>query len=185
MDLKLAVNISAGALARLPVSLIRDYRPKNEEWPGLILELTEDDVLQDIAAISEIALQLSLYKVSLSIDDFGSGYSSMKRLRDLPFAELKLDRCFVQKCAGDERNSAICQAIIDLGHRLGIAVTAEGIENTPDLQALRKMGCDLGQGFLFSPAVERDNLIGAARGRPRIPTSASPAREPPASAAAA
>jgi EAL domain-containing protein (putative c-di-GMP-specific phosphodiesterase class I)/CheY-like chemotaxis protein len=169
VNLKLAVNMSAGVLAKLPVaSLIRTYRPKNEGWPGLILELTEDEALEDIEAIREIATQLSLYKVSLSIDDFGSGYSSLKRLQDLPFSELKLDRCFVSNCADNAQNAKICETVISLGHEFGITVTAEGIEKTADLLALRKMGCDLGQGFLFSPAVERGDLIAAARGRPRI-----------------
>ncbi|MDB5599943.1 MAG: hypothetical protein JWN71_1987 [Xanthobacteraceae bacterium] len=169
VNLKLAVNVSASVLAKLPVaSLIRTYRPKDDSWPGLILELTEDEALEDIDAIKEIATQLSLYKVSLSIDDFGSGYSSLKRLRDLPFSELKLDRCFVSNCADNEQNAKICETVISLGHEFGITVTGEGIEKTADLLALRKMGCDLGQGFLFSPAVERGDLIAAARGRPRI-----------------
>ena len=109
----------------------------------------------------------------MSIDDFGTGYSSLKRLQDLPFLELKLDRCFVSNCADNAQNAKICETVVGLGHEFGIIVTAEGIEKTSDLLALRKMGCDLGQGFLFSPAVERGNLIAAARGRPRIPPSAA------------
>jgi EAL domain-containing protein (putative c-di-GMP-specific phosphodiesterase class I) len=92
----------------------------------------------------------------------------MQRLRDLPCSELKLDRDFVSHCADDERNARICAAVINLGHELGVTVTAEGIERTSELQALRKMGCDLGQGYLFSPPVARSNLIATAQQRPRI-----------------
>jgi EAL domain-containing protein (putative c-di-GMP-specific phosphodiesterase class I) len=84
----------------------------------------------DMARLHELATQMSLYRVGLSIDDFGEGFASLARLRDLPFTELKLDRNFVQNCATDERNGNICQAAIDLGHRLGAAVIAEGIETT-------------------------------------------------------
>jgi EAL domain-containing protein (putative c-di-GMP-specific phosphodiesterase class I) len=114
--------------------------------------------VHDLARMHELATQMGLYQVSLSIDDFGAGYSSLARLRDLPFAEVKLDRSFVQNCATDERNGNICQATVDLGHRLGAKVVAEGIEHKADLDALVRMGCDIGQGFLFSRPVERDRL---------------------------
>jgi EAL domain-containing protein (putative c-di-GMP-specific phosphodiesterase class I)/CheY-like chemotaxis protein len=166
---KLAVNIPGSVMLQLPLAtIIRDYRPKDENWPGLILEVTETEILQDVDSIREIATQLSLYKVGLSIDDFGSGYSSIKRLYDLPCIELKLDAAFVQDCAENERNSTICSTVINLGHGLGVTVTAEGIEKTSELQALKNMGCDFGQGFLLSPPVERDQLIATAQQRPKI-----------------
>jgi EAL domain-containing protein (putative c-di-GMP-specific phosphodiesterase class I) len=161
LNLKLAVNMSAASLEMVPVAgLIRQHRPATENWPGLILEVTENDAVHDMARMHELATQMGLYGVSLSIDDFGAGYSSLARLRDLPFAEVKLDRTFVQNCATDERNRNICHATIDLGHRLGAKVVAEGIEQKSELDSLVRMGCDLGQGYLFSRPVERDRLIG-------------------------
>jgi EAL domain-containing protein (putative c-di-GMP-specific phosphodiesterase class I)/FixJ family two-component response regulator len=163
-NLRLAVNMSASSLDILPVApVIRQHGPHPEKWPGLIMEVTEGEVIHDMARLHELATQMSLYRVGLSIDDFGEGFASLARLRDLPFTELKLDRNFVQNCATDERNRSICQAAVDLGHRLGATVVAEGIETTAALQALRQMGCDLGQGFLFSRAVQRDQLIAWAR----------------------
>jgi EAL domain-containing protein (putative c-di-GMP-specific phosphodiesterase class I)/CheY-like chemotaxis protein len=160
LNLKIAVNMSAAGLELVPVAaLIRQHRPQTESWPGLILEVTENDAVHDMARMHELAIQMGLYQVSLSIDDFGAGYCSLARLRDLPFAEVKLDRSFVQNCATDERNRNICQATIELGHRLGAKVVAEGIEQKAELQALVRMGCDLGQGFLFSRPVERDRLL--------------------------
>jgi EAL domain-containing protein (putative c-di-GMP-specific phosphodiesterase class I)/DNA-binding NarL/FixJ family response regulator len=163
-NLRLAVNMSASSLDILPVApVIRQHGPHPEKWPGLIMEVTEGEVIHDMARLHELATQMSLYKVGLSIDDFGEGFASLARLRDLPFNELKLDCNFVQNCATGERNRNICQAAIDLGHRLGATVVAEGIETEAVFNALQQMGCDLGQGFLFSRAVERDEFIAWAR----------------------
>ena len=70
-------------------------------WPGLIIEVTEDEAVQEFDAVSEAAVQLRIYNVTLAIDDFGSGYSSFARLKQLPFSELKLDRSYVKNCATD------------------------------------------------------------------------------------
>jgi EAL domain-containing protein (putative c-di-GMP-specific phosphodiesterase class I)/FixJ family two-component response regulator len=135
-NLRLAVNMSASSLDILPVApVIRQHGPHPEKWPGLIMEVTEGEVIHDMARLHELATQMSLYQVGLSIDDFGEGFASLARLRDLPFTELKLDRNFVLNCATDERNHSICQAAIDLGHRLGATVVAEGIETMAALEA--------------------------------------------------
>jgi len=85
-----AVNTSVGALASLNLaSLIRDNRPESDAWPGLILEITEGDAVKDVPLMHEIATQLKIYGITLAIDDFGEGYSSFSRLREMPFAELK------------------------------------------------------------------------------------------------
>lgn len=96
------------------------------------------------------ALQLRLYAVDLSTDDFGAGYSSLARLRDLPFSELKLDRGFVDGCASDSRKLAIGKSAVTLGAALGCTTVAEGIETEEDLVALRDLGCQLVQGFRFA-----------------------------------
>jgi EAL domain-containing protein (putative c-di-GMP-specific phosphodiesterase class I) len=154
------VNASIGSLINLnlPV-LIRENRPKNDAWPGLILEVTESDVAKDVELAHEMATQLRIYGISLTIDDFGEGYSSFARLRKLPFAELKLDASFVKDCALDEKNAGICQAIIELAHNFGAVAVAEGLENLRDVAAVQKMGCDLGQGFLFARPMPNDLFI--------------------------
>ena len=97
MQLHAAVNTSIGALANLQLpALIREHRSKSADWPGLILEVTESEVVKDVALMHEIATQLRIYGITFAIDDFGEGFSSFARLRDLPFAELKLDRSFVK-----------------------------------------------------------------------------------------
>ena len=83
-----AVNTSIGALANLQLpALIREHRPKSDKWPGLILEITENEVVKNVAFMHEIATQLRIYGITLAIDDFGEGFSSFARLRELPFAE--------------------------------------------------------------------------------------------------
>jgi EAL domain-containing protein (putative c-di-GMP-specific phosphodiesterase class I) len=109
--LHMAVNTSVRALTTMNLpALIREYRPNREQWPGLIFEVTEEEVVKDVALMHEIATQLRIYGITFAIDDFGEGYSSFARLREMPFAELKLDRTFVHNCATDTRNAGICQA---------------------------------------------------------------------------
>jgi EAL domain-containing protein (putative c-di-GMP-specific phosphodiesterase class I) len=160
--LKLAINVPVENLLKLPVpTLVRENRPRAEEWPGLILELTEDQVVRDIPLAREIATQLQIYGIELAIDDFGAGYSHLARLRDLPFSELKLDRKLVRNCGEDRTNAALCQIAIDIAHRFDAVAVGEGIETASELQALHRMGCDLGQGFLLSRPMRKDRLLKA------------------------
>ena len=146
-NLHLAINIPASVLSTLPICrLVSENRPGAEEWPGLILEISEDQIVRDIALAQNIAAELKACGVSLAIDNFGAGYSSFSSLRTVPFAELKLAGQFVKGCATDANNAAICQTAIDLAHRFGSMAVAEGVESMADLQALVAMGCDFGQG---------------------------------------
>jgi EAL domain-containing protein (putative c-di-GMP-specific phosphodiesterase class I) len=165
-NLHLAINVPVGSLLRLPVpSLVREYRPKSDRWPGLVVEVSEDQIVRDIALASEIAKQLKVSGVSVAIDDFGGGYSSFASLRELPFAELKIDHTFVKNCASEGTNGAICQTAIDLAHRFGSVAVAEGIEQMADLQALQVMRCDYGQGVLLSPPMPKERFIGLLNSR--------------------
>ena len=159
-SLKLAINVSVNDLMKLPIhSLVRELRPNDARWSGLILEVTEDQAVRDIALTQEIATQLSIYDIVLALDDFGSGYSHLARLKELPFAEVKLDRNLVADCGEDRQNASLCETAIELAHHFGATVVAEGIEKRSELQALTAMGCDIGQGFLFAPPMPQDRLI--------------------------
>ncbi len=158
--LKLAVNVTVNDLLKLPIhALVRDLRPSDRRWPGLILEVTEDQAIRDIALAQEVATQLRIYDVTIALDDFGSGYSQLARLKELPFSEVKIDRNMVANCGEDSHNASLCQTAIDLAHHFGAAVVAEGIETRSELRALTAMGCDVGQGFLFAPPMPQDKLI--------------------------
>jgi EAL domain-containing protein (putative c-di-GMP-specific phosphodiesterase class I) len=173
-NLHLAINVPVGVLLRIPVAaLVAEYRPQSAAWPGLIVEVTEDQVARDMALAKDIAAQLRGSGLSIAIDDFGAGYSSFSSLRNLPFAELKIDRSFVRNCATDATNAAICQTAIDLAHRFGSAAAAEGVESQADLQALMVMGCDFGQGALIAPPLPKERFLELLRQRMNRPAAAS------------
>ncbi len=159
-NLHLAINVPVSALLRLPVpTLVKENRPQDPQWPGLVVEVKEDQIVRDIKLAQEIARQLKVSGVTVAIDDFGGGYSSFASLRELPFAELKIDHTFVKNCATEGINGAICQTAIDLAHRFGSVAVAEGIESMADLQALQVMRCDFGQGVLLAPPMPKERFI--------------------------
>ncbi len=115
--------------------------------------------------IREIATQLKLYNAWVSIDDFGAGHSSLARLIDMPCSEVKLDIQFVSNCASEPLKQAVCASVVDLAHRFGASVCAEGVERAEDLRCLREMGCDTAQGFLFAKPMAPDQLVKMLAGR--------------------
>lgn len=174
-NLHLAINVPVGVLLKLPVeALVSQFRPQSERWPGLLVEVTEDQIVRDLALAQQIASGLQVSGIKIAIDDFGAGYSSFSSLRNLPFAELKLDRSFVQGCATDATNAAICQTAIDLAHRFGSAAVADGVEAQADLQALMVMGCDFGQGALIAPPMPKERFLELLCQRMTRPRGASP-----------
>jgi EAL domain-containing protein (putative c-di-GMP-specific phosphodiesterase class I) len=179
-NLRLAINVPVGVMLRMPVAaLVAEYRPQSAAWPGLIVEVTEDQVARDIALAKDIAAQLRGSGISIAIDDFGAGYSSFSSLRNLPFAELKIDRSFVRNCATDATNAAICQTAIDLAHRFGSTAAAEGVESQADLQALMVMGCDFGQGALIAPPLPKERFLELLRHRMNRPHAAAASQPQP------
>jgi EAL domain-containing protein (putative c-di-GMP-specific phosphodiesterase class I)/FixJ family two-component response regulator len=160
LPLKLAVNMPISVLqAPEFVRMARQHLPVDGRFPGLIVEVTEDEVAGDLHQLQEISAQLKLYGITLSIDDFGTAYSSLARLMEMPCAELKIDRSFVSGCATTELRRAVCQTIVNLAHRFGISVCAEGVEQLDDLRCLISMGCDTVQGFYFGQPMGRDAFI--------------------------
>lgn len=158
---KLSLNVPASALIALPIlNIVRDSRQAHGAPASIILEITEDQIFHDITKAHEIATQLRIYGVEMAIDDFGQAYSSLARLKELSFSEIKLDHTFVQGCSVNPTNAMLCQTVIELAHRLGSTVVAEGVETVADLIAIAQAGCDLVQGFLFSPAMPKQHLLG-------------------------
>lgn len=124
----------------------------------LILELTETAVVAGCEQTTEVLQQLRERGVELHVDDFGTGYSTLSYLHQIPAQTLKVDASFVTRMAHDERHLKIVDGIVRLAHDLGFAVTAEGVETQPQWTALRRLGCDHGQGFYFSRPVDPDSL---------------------------
>jgi EAL domain-containing protein (putative c-di-GMP-specific phosphodiesterase class I)/FixJ family two-component response regulator len=176
--LKLAVNVPVSVISTSEfIPLVRQMLPVARAFPGLIVEVTEDEVIRDAALIREIATQLKLYNAWISIDDFGAGHSSLARLIDMPCSEVKLDIQFVSNCGSDPLKRAVCASVVDLAHRFGASVCAEGVESAEDLRCLREMGCDTAQGFLFAKPMAPEQLVKmlAARGGHDAPPA--PARD--------
>ena len=130
----------------------------------LRLEITESALLVEPRRAREVLARLRATGVRISIDDFGTGYSSLAYLKDLPVDELKIDRSFVRDMAADPSARAIVRAVIDMADDLGLRVIAEGVEDRATLQVLASLGCDLAQGYHFSPPVGAAELAGWAAG---------------------
>jgi EAL domain-containing protein (putative c-di-GMP-specific phosphodiesterase class I)/ActR/RegA family two-component response regulator len=160
LGIRIAVNIPVSVFENPDfVAGVRRYLPHDEEFSGMIFELTEEEVIRDPEFAREIATQLSLYNIDVSIDDFGCGHSTFERLKQLPFRELKIDRKFVHGCSRDSKRHEICRSIVALGHQFQMSVVAEGIEGLRDFHALAAMGCDGGQGYLFARPMPREDFI--------------------------
>ncbi len=105
---------------------------------------------------------------SLALDDFGAGYSSLARLRQLPFSELKIDRSYVTDCHLDKVNAGLCETIVELAKRFELKTVAEGIETVHESHKLQGIGCDIGQGYLFAKPMAKATVrrpAQPARGR--------------------
>jgi EAL domain-containing protein (putative c-di-GMP-specific phosphodiesterase class I) len=176
INLRLAVNVPVNALVKLPISeLVRAHRPPLDNWAGLIIDVTEEQIVTDLALAANIARKLAQLNVKLAIDDFGRGYSSLARLKELPFCELKLDRTFVSDCGTDKVNGPLCKTVIDLAHNFGSLAVAIGIEKAADALALTSMGCDMGQGFLLGQPMPEERFLSLLRQRAAGQTRAATA----------
>jgi EAL domain-containing protein (putative c-di-GMP-specific phosphodiesterase class I) len=125
----------------------------------LELEITEGTMMADPWRVTEVASILSRIGVTLSIDDFGTGYTSLGQLARLPVGEVKIDKSFVLDMDVD-KNSMIMQAMIELGHKLGLRVVAEGIETHESAERVQTLGCHLAQGFYICPPMGPDQVLG-------------------------
>jgi EAL domain-containing protein (putative c-di-GMP-specific phosphodiesterase class I)/CheY-like chemotaxis protein len=177
VNLRMAVNIPVNALVKLAIAdIVQTYSPQFEKWPGLIIDVSEEQILPNLALAIDLTKRLLHLNVKLAIDDFGRGYSSLARLKESPFAELKLDRNFVTDCGTDEVNAPLCRTVIDLAHNFGAVAAAIGIEKASDALALVSMGCDVGQGFLLGQPMPEERFVSLLRQRANPP--ARPAAEP-------
>jgi EAL domain-containing protein (putative c-di-GMP-specific phosphodiesterase class I) len=164
IPLKLSVNVPVSALVKLPIAgILRQWRPRTSTWPGLIMEVTEDEIIHDLKIANEVADALREFNCTLALDDFGAGYSSLARLRQLPFSELKIDRSYVINCHVDRVNAGLCETIVELARRFGLKTVAEGIETPHESHKLQGIGCDIGQGYLFGKPMPKTQLISIIR----------------------
>ena len=164
--LSIAVNLSGSSLSdsTLPGRVIDALEQRGLDGSRLVLEVTEQCLIEDRAHAGQVLDELRRHRVRISLDDFGTGYSSLAYLRDLPIDELKLDRSFVFPMTDDARAAALVVSTISLAHSLGLRMVAEGVEDASALAELARHGCDEVQGFHLSrpvPALELELWLDA------------------------
>ncbi|MCK5122033.1 MAG: EAL domain-containing protein, partial [Methylococcales bacterium] len=155
LELNLSINLSANLLSDLSLpdkveELVKTYGFNLDQ---LLLEVTESGAMEDPSLTMDILSRLRLKNIRLSIDDFGTGFSSLVQLYRMPFNEIKVDKSFVMKAMTNKEAAEIVRITIDLGHSLGLEVVAEGIENQETYNWLEELGCDIGQGYFISKPV--------------------------------
>src|SRR5579883_2283949 len=129
VNLRLAINIPINALVKMAMAdIVQAHRSQFEKWPGLTIDVSEDQIITELALAKELAEKLRPLDVHLAIDHFGRAYSALAQLKELPFAELKLDRVFVNDCGTDRVNAPLCKTVINLAHNFGAVAVGIGIE---------------------------------------------------------
>lgn len=159
--LPIAVNVSAVQLFNS--DLLGEFVAATEAnglAPGALqMELTESCLMHNPAQAMQVLKSLNARGIAVSLDDFGTGFSSMSYLQHLPLDSLKIDRCFVTDVERNPRNAAICRALLSLGHSMGLVVIAEGVENQAQLDWLVAHGCDQVQGYLLGQPMPLAEVI--------------------------
>jgi EAL domain-containing protein (putative c-di-GMP-specific phosphodiesterase class I) len=157
--LELAINLPMAFLQE-PESLscLFQMLPHHKAFEGLIIESNGTDILRNLKFARELAKQLRAHKIAISIDDLGAEWRSLVGLREFPFVEIKVDRKFVAGCADDRLKQSICRHILKLADGYGARTVAEGVETWADFHAVREMGFDLIQGFLFAKPMSAEQL---------------------------
>jgi EAL domain-containing protein (putative c-di-GMP-specific phosphodiesterase class I) len=156
----IAVNVSGSLLTdlTLPERIESILREEGVAPESLIVEVTESVAMSDVDRAMDILVRLRIKGIGASIDDFGTGFSSLAALARLPFNELKIDQTFVKGCERDEDMMRIVEASIALARAFGMKVTAEGIDSPQTLARVRQAGCDIGQGYLFAPSLRLERV---------------------------
>ena len=159
-----SVNLSLTSLndATLADRITSAVRGQGLESRGMILEITETAAMTDVGRCLENLARLRVKGFGLSIDDYGTGYSSMQQLARIPFTELKLDQSFVTNCAMNVQHRAIIESSLDMARRLKLKTVAEGVETRADWTLLRELGCSLGQGYFIAKPMAADEFLGWA-----------------------
>ncbi|ULL00574.1 EAL domain-containing response regulator [Bradyrhizobium sp. I71] len=153
----IAVNISGSLMSdlTLPDRIEEILRRENVPPSSLTVEITETTAMADVDRANDILVRLRLKNIGTAIDDFGTGYSSLAALARLPFSELKIDQSFIKGCEADDDMMKIVDASVALAKAFNMKVVAEGVESSQALEIIRRIGCDVAQGFYFAPSLRR------------------------------
>jgi EAL domain-containing protein (putative c-di-GMP-specific phosphodiesterase class I) len=160
VELRFSVNLSTRTLVdqELPDVIAQSLRTWDVPAAQLTLEITESSVIGDAEQSIDMLNKLKALGVDLSIDDFGTGYSSLAYLKRFPVDELKIDKMFVMGMMKDRGDRQITRSVIDLAHNFELRAVAEGVEDDATMQELKRLGCDIAQGFQISRAIPARDL---------------------------
>lgn len=169
-SMTIAVNISAKQFygPTLVKNIAQVLKVSNLPADQLEVEITEGILLNDMEHAIDILNQLRGMGISISLDDFGTGFSSLNYLRQLPIDVLKIDRSFVSNMLEHSKDRAIVKTIIELGHHMELKIVAEGIETKEEAAFLRENGCHIGQGFLFARPAPIESLLSPTEHSPNL-----------------
>ncbi|MDD4616253.1 MAG: EAL domain-containing response regulator [Alphaproteobacteria bacterium] len=158
--LTMAMNVTASALLDLALpDRISDLCKQHNLPPEMLnLEVTEAEAMRDVTRTMDVLLRLRLRNIGVSIDDFGTGHSSLSELQRMPFSELKIDKSFVTDSPDNNDGAVIAKSIIDLAHSIGLKVIAEGIEDERAWKLMCEKGCDFAQGFFIGRPLPAPDL---------------------------
>ena len=159
--IKTSINLSAKNISSLQIpEQLRSLVRRNHLDPSMsVLEVTESALMGNLTTSLDILTRLRLKGFQLSIDDFGTGFSSLSQLHKIPFTELKIDRSFVKEMAANSESFSIVETCVMLGHKLNMDVVAEGVETQEALSLLTQMGCDIAQGYYIARPMPAEALI--------------------------
>jgi len=169
----IAVNVFAPSLGDLdlPTHIASELASRRLSPEGLTIEITEDFLLDNIDRTRSVLERLRQRGIRIAIDDFGSGYSALWYLRELAIDEVKLDRQFIAPIQVDNRAAAVVRGVVDLAHVLGVTTVAEGVENAETAEKLREFGCEVAQGYYYSPPISAAAMMNMlASGQARRPS---------------
>ena len=166
-DLWVSVNLSGRQLLQPDLTKVVDHTLQEAQIDPntLLLEITEGIIMEEPEAATAVLVSLRALGVRLPIDDFGTGYSSLAYLHRFPISSLKIDKSFVKNLDTGGEDEVIVRTIVNLAHNLNMDVIAEGIETETQLDRLKALGCEYGQGFLFSKAVPADEATAILEGK--------------------
>ena len=171
LAVKMSVNVSAQDIGEIdfPEYVTVVAQRHGVDPASIVLEITESGLARDARIPIEVMARLRMRRFHLSVDDFGNGYSTLLKLRDFSFDELKVDQAFVHGAADNARHAVIFRASVDIGRSLGMSLVAEGVETAADWNFARDLGCDITQGFYVARPLHATDLAEWLRGwRTRI-----------------
>jgi EAL domain-containing protein (putative c-di-GMP-specific phosphodiesterase class I) len=158
---RLALNVSLRSLRdlRFPDTFVALAQKHGVPAARLIIEITESRLMNDSSSVLDVLARLRMKDVQLAIDDFGTGYAMMQQLTNIPATELKIDKAFVENLHVNDSDRVMVEKTIELGHDLGMTVTAEGVETPAQLEFLRQKDCDRAQGYYLSRPLEPAAMV--------------------------